>query len=606
MSIENFALGCTPIINLFRQRAEPIRLDNRSAEYRVVPDARRVGATEVYAIDGYGFCPRRARPQLSAFFGLSHTTTENDIAYWHASRRMAESEDGGTDVFLTFVDNDFDPAAPIDYIASVETLCLNRDLPARLPFGGGNPRLELVEASPQSPVSFAPPPRLRRCGRRWGRDKWRLISHLVLNHLSITDGRDGADALRAVLKLYDFHDSAETRALIDSLLHIGSRPGTARIPGPGVGGMCRGLDVEVEFDPAPFETGQGFLFASVIERFLALYVSINSFTRTTAVVRGRTDTLRTWQPRAGPAFFSNRPTPRRTWKVPLLPGRAAIRATVCPAGAATRPRGPRGGRRGDRPAATERAFSGGDAPLVPATEIDDVSENGAGPPCMTVTFMGLNGPSAVLPQHYSVTLWREFRNHNTALRDFLDLFNSRLIAFFYRAWAKYRVPISINAASLRARTGRARHCGLFLGFATDGLSGRAGVAEHALLHYVGFLSHFPRNTASLEALLCDYFKLPVTVQQFDGRWFSLPSDQRTRLSAAARSHSSFCRLSVDAVVGESYWDVESGFTIAIGPIDYAAFARLMPDGVSLQRLIALTRLYVSPQMGIRVALPETR
>jgi type VI secretion system protein ImpH len=238
----------------------------------------------------------------------------------------------------------------------------------------------------------------------------------------------------------------------------------------------------------------------------------------------------------------------------------------------------------------------------PATEIDDVSENGAGPPSMTVTFMGLNGPSAVLPQHYSVTLWREFRNHNTALRDFFDLFNSRLIAFFYRAWAKYRVPISIERSVAKGEDGASEALRGLIGFATDGLSGRAGVAEHALLHYVGFLSHFPRNAASLEALLCDYFKLPITVQQFDGRWFSLPSDQRTRLSAAARSHSSFCRLSVDAVVGESYWDVESGFTIAIGPIDYAAFASLMPDGVSLQRLIALTRLYVSPQMGIRVEL----
>jgi len=301
VSVENFALGCTPVINLFRQRAEPIRLDNRSAEYRVVPDARRVGATEVYAIDTVtASAPDGRSRSFQPFFGLGHSTGEDDIAYWHASRRMAESEDGATDVFLSFVDNDFDPAAPIDYTASVETLCLNRDLPARLPFGGGNPRLELVEASPAIARILcvtAPTPTLRPPLGRGTR--WRLISHLVLNHLSITGGQDGADALRAILNLYDFHDSAETRALIDSLLHVGSRPGIARIPGPGVGGMCRGLDVEVEFDPAPFETGQGFLFASVIERFLALYVSINSFSRTTAVVRGRTDTLRTWPPRAG-------------------------------------------------------------------------------------------------------------------------------------------------------------------------------------------------------------------------------------------------------------------------------------------------------------------
>jgi type VI secretion system protein ImpH len=238
----------------------------------------------------------------------------------------------------------------------------------------------------------------------------------------------------------------------------------------------------------------------------------------------------------------------------------------------------------------------------PATEIDDVSEDGPGLPSMTVTFMGLNGPSAVLPQHYGVTLWREFRNRNTALRDFFDLFNDRLIAFFYRAWAKYRVPISVERSVPKGEDGATEALRGLIGFATDRLSGRAGVAEHALLHYAGIISHFPRNAASLEALLCDYFKLPITVQPFDGRWFSLPPDQRTRLTAPARGPGGFCRLSVDAVVGESYWDVESSFTIAIGPIDYAAFARLMPDGVSLLRLAALTRLYVSPELGFRVEL----
>jgi type VI secretion system protein ImpG len=299
VSAENFALGCTPIVNLFRQRAEPIRLDNRAAEYRVVPDARRNGATEVYAIRSVaGSAPDGRSQTFRPFFGLDHSAGADDIAYWHMSRRIAESDDGGTEVFLSFVDEAFDPAAPIDYTVSVETLCLNRDLVARLPFGGGNPRLELVEAS--SAIGLvqcitAPTPTLRPPLGRGTR--WRLISHLVLNHLSINGEEAGADALRAILKLYDFQDSAQTRALIDSLQRVASRAGVARIAGPGTGGLCRGFDVNVEFDPAPFETGHGFLLAAVIESFLGLYVSLNSFTRMTALVRGRR--VRTWPPRAG-------------------------------------------------------------------------------------------------------------------------------------------------------------------------------------------------------------------------------------------------------------------------------------------------------------------
>ena len=300
VSAESLALGCTPIVNLFRQRAEPIRLDNLAAEYRVVADARRVGATEVYAIESVtASAPNGQARTFEPFFGL-RSASEDAVAYWHAARRIAESADGGTEVFLSFVDGDFDPAAPVDYTVSVETLCLNRDRPSLLPFGGGNPRLELVEASPaiaRIQCITPPTPTLRPPLGRGTR--WRLISHLVLNHLSITGGEDGADALRAILKLYDFHDSAQTRALIDSLLRVTSRPGVARVPGGGNGGLCRGLEIQAEFEPAPFDSGQGFLFASVIDRFLGLYASINSFTRTTALVRGQTDKVRTWPARAG-------------------------------------------------------------------------------------------------------------------------------------------------------------------------------------------------------------------------------------------------------------------------------------------------------------------
>jgi type VI secretion system protein ImpG len=219
------------------------------------------------------------------------------VRYWHASRRTAAI--GGTDLFLTFVDLAFDIMAPAEDIISVETLCLNRDLPTHLPFGGGNPRLELVEAlSAISAIVCVTPPTATVRPALGPGTRWALISHLVLNHLSIT-GEDGAEALRAILALYDFHDSADTRALISSVRRVGSRPGIARIASGGMTGFCRGLDVEVEFDPAPFDDGRGYLFAAVLDRFFALYTSLNSFTRTTARMRGRNDPVRTWPARTG-------------------------------------------------------------------------------------------------------------------------------------------------------------------------------------------------------------------------------------------------------------------------------------------------------------------
>jgi type VI secretion system protein ImpH len=237
----------------------------------------------------------------------------------------------------------------------------------------------------------------------------------------------------------------------------------------------------------------------------------------------------------------------------------------------------------------------------PACEIDTVEDEPSQPTAMTVTFLGLSGPSSVLPQHYGITVWRQLRNRSTALRDFFDLFNDRLVAFFYRAWGKYRVPISVERNIEDGQDGATVALRSLIGFGTDHLLGRTEIPEHPLLHYSGLLSHFPRNSVSLAAVLSDFFRLPIRVQPFDGQWLSLPSEERTCITADDRT-SRFARLSVDAVIGESYWDVQSSFTIEIGPADYAAFSSFMPDGANLRRLADLTRLYINPDLSFRVEL----
>jgi type VI secretion system protein ImpG len=127
---------------------------------------------------------------------------------------------------------------------------------------------------------------------------WRLVSHLSLGHLSVTGGSDGANALKETLRLYDLRDTAETRSAIDAITAIAARPGTARAPGR-LGGFCRGLDITLEFDPRTWQASGLYLLAAVLERFLALHGTINSFTRTTTTLRGRPGTAATWPARSG-------------------------------------------------------------------------------------------------------------------------------------------------------------------------------------------------------------------------------------------------------------------------------------------------------------------
>ncbi len=303
---ESFALGCTPVVNLFAQRCEPIRLDDTAIEYRVVPDSRRPMATEIWSVT-------RVREPLQdggtrpwrPFHRLTHADPEPGTpgGSYALTRRPGTPPDAGTEVFLAPHDPDFAPTRARDAVLSVDALCLSRDLPTDLPFGGGRPQIKLVDgATAVSAVQAmtAPTATLRR--KLADRTAWRLVSQLSLGHLSVVGGTEGAAALREILRLHDLRDSPETRAAIASLLEVKAEPGAARLPaGPrGMGGsFCRGLDVTLTFDQRGWQTGGLFLLASVLDRFLALHASINSFSRTRVTLRGTPGLAAKWPARAG-------------------------------------------------------------------------------------------------------------------------------------------------------------------------------------------------------------------------------------------------------------------------------------------------------------------
>ena len=299
---QSMALGCTPLINLFPQRCEPVALSHTESEYRIMPDARRPRAAEIWSVERV----RETQPDGSFRpWRPFHRLTEGDPdpgvpgGLYHLARRAAAPGLPGTDLFLAPHDPAFDPERPAEAVLSIDALCLNRDMPTDLPFGGGRPRLRLVEGAAAvaalNAVSPATPtlrPPLREAGF------WRLVSHLSLGHLSVTGGPQGAAALKEVLRLYDLRDTAESRAAIEALSGITAGPGTARAPGRA-GAFCRGLDVTLEFDSRTWQAGGLYLLAAVLERFLSMHGTVNSFTRTRVTLRGRPGTAAAWPARSG-------------------------------------------------------------------------------------------------------------------------------------------------------------------------------------------------------------------------------------------------------------------------------------------------------------------
>jgi type VI secretion system protein ImpG len=135
---------------------------------------------------------------------------------------------------------------------------------------------------------------------------WRLVSHLCLNHLSLSHPTQGRESLQEILRLYDLSDpesdklrATVTQQWIEGITAVSSRRVAARIPDGGLGGIGRGLEVTLEFDEQKYVGSSVFLFASVLERFLALYATINSFTQLVARTTQAGGPLKTWPPRAG-------------------------------------------------------------------------------------------------------------------------------------------------------------------------------------------------------------------------------------------------------------------------------------------------------------------
>ncbi len=156
-------------------------------------------------------------------------------------------------------------------------------------------RSKVLRWSSGSSLSASPPPRCAPPPER-GR-LWRLISHLSLNYLSVAE--EGKEALQEILRLYNFSDSTFLDRQITGITSLSSRRSFARVLSEQGISFARGTRVELELDEEHFVGGGTFLFAAILEYFLGLYVTMNSFSQLSVRTRQRKEVLKEWPPRAG-------------------------------------------------------------------------------------------------------------------------------------------------------------------------------------------------------------------------------------------------------------------------------------------------------------------
>ncbi|WP_338764327.1 type VI secretion system baseplate subunit TssF [Massilia sp. METH4] len=303
LSTNNLLLGCTPVVNLFKKRGEPIRLTHTKASYPVLADARRAFAYEVYALDSVKLV--RQTPQgetitdFQPFYSLRHGQTPDRNGHYWVMRRddtLADSSPG-YEMQISIVDIDFDPAAVETDTLSLDLTCTNRDLPATLTYGLPGGDLFMEGGARISAISFLrKPTRSQHFGRGAGAH-WRLISHLSLNHLSLTGG--GVEAFREMLAMYDLPRSPASQRQIGGIAEVSHKPANAWLPGNPFACLVRGMEVRLTVDEEAFVGSGIHAFAHVIERFLGLYVHANSFTQLVIVSSKTGEELLKCSPRSG-------------------------------------------------------------------------------------------------------------------------------------------------------------------------------------------------------------------------------------------------------------------------------------------------------------------
>ncbi len=233
----------------------------------------------------------------------------------------------------------------------------------------------------------------------------------------------------------------------------------------------------------------------------------------------------------------------------------------------------------------------------PASQIQVLTREEGRPARLTVNFMGLTGPLAVLPVFYTERIIERLRSKKDGtLRDFFDIFHHRLISLFYQAWQKYRFTVAYETGE---RDRFSHHLLDLMGLGTEGLANRQAVGDDALIYYSGLLAHTPRTASSLEQILEDYFEVPVEVEQFAGGWYRLDNDTQCRLEEGDRTST---QLGLGAVVGHEVWDQQSRVRVHVGPLSFQHYLDFLPTGTAYKPLVALLNFFGNREFDFDVRL----
>jgi len=237
----------------------------------------------------------------------------------------------------------------------------------------------------------------------------------------------------------------------------------------------------------------------------------------------------------------------------------------------------------------------------PASEVQEIErmDGDSGPVRVVVNALGLAGALGPLPAPFSELLVQRTWAKDTAFRDFLDIFNHRLVSLLVRAKKRHRAGFSWERPD-RESFSRAAFC--LMGLGTQGLAGRMDVEDRVLLQYTGVVARRARSIVGLEVILADYFGVRVQSRQLLGRWLEIPEDQQTALGVVTGRNQELTAVHAGALLGRRVWDQQAGFEIRLGPLSLGQFLDFLPIGRAHRSLVQLIRFYAGEEQDADLRL----
>lgn len=244
------------------------------------------------------------------------------------------------------------------------------------------------------------------------------------------------------------------------------------------------------------------------------------------------------------------------------------------------------------------SFSGRHTYSLPSSDIYAVKFDN-NKTVLEVNFFNIAGPHGAMPAPLAEQVSLNIREHDYALRDFLDMFNHRLLTIYYKIAEKYSFVLSPEPL---AKTVHGSVLTSIAGLSND-VEKYLSLDTATLAQYAGILWQRPRSAAGLEQLLTDYFGIDVKVEQFVGSWVNIERRQRSFMGGKRGRNN---KLGHTSFLGKRFWQAAHHFVVHVGPLDSNMFRLFVPTGEGYLEMCDLIRCYAPMEytFQLKVALKD--